>query len=112
MIKEITTLNENIRNQEGRFNNDRAAIETAFSSKEQEYQKHLAQLKKDLLSTEMEMESLKSKLTESESDLKSAKAELVRQEKINVELKKKIDSLKGAAGVKQEVSRVMKTGIN
>lgn len=104
MTKEITRLNENIRNQEEKFNNDRAAIETAFSSKEQDYQKQLAQLKKDILSAVMETESLKSKLTESESNLKSARSELNKQEEINRELKNKIDSLSGSAGEKKDAS--------
>ncbi len=110
MTKEITRLNENIRNQEEKFNNDRAAIETAFSSKEQEYQKQLAQLKKDMLTSVMDMESLRSKLIESEANYKSAKAELVKQEEINLELKQKIESLAGSAGVKKEGSSEMNTG--
>lgn len=111
MTKEITRLSENIRNQEEKFNNERAAAETAFSAKEQEYQKQLAQLKKEILSGVMEIESLKSKLTESEADLKSAKAALIKQQELNRELKSKIDSITGSAGGKQEASRKKDAGI-
>lgn len=93
MTKEVTKLNDNIRKQEEKFNNDRAAMETLFSSKEQEYQKQLVQLKKEILTANMEMESLKSKLAESEANYKTAKAELLKQEEVNRELKLKIDSL-------------------
>ncbi len=110
MTKEITRLSENIRNQEEKFNNERAATETAFSTKEQEYQKQLAQFKKDILSGVMEIESFKTKLTESESDLKSAKAALIKQQELNRELKNKIDSITGSSGVKQEDSRKKDTG--
>jgi len=110
MTKEITRLSGNIRDQEEKFNNERAGIETAFSAKEQEYQKELAQLKKDILSGVMEIESLKSKLTESEADLKSAKAALNKQLELNRELKNKIDSINGSAGIKQEASRKKDTG--
>jgi predicted nucleic acid-binding Zn-ribbon protein len=110
MTKEITRLSGNIRDQEEKFNNERAGIETAFSAKEQEYQKQLAQLKKDILSGVMEIESLKSKLTESEAYLKSAKAALNKQLDLNRELKNKIDSVNGSAGVKQEASRKKDTG--
>ena len=110
MTKEITRLSENIRNQEEKFNNERAAAETSLSVKEQEYQKQLAQMKKDILSGVMEIESLKSKLTESEADLKSVKTALIKQQELNRELKSKIDSITGSAGGKQEDSRKKDTG--
>jgi chromosome segregation ATPase len=90
---EITLLNENMRKQDEKFNKERAAIETAFSSKELQYQKELAQLKKDILTSGMEMESLKSKLAESNANLESARTELLKREGINRELEKKIESL-------------------
>jgi len=110
MTGEITKLNEIIRKQEEKFNNDRASIETAFSSKELEYQKQLAQIKKDLLTSTMEMESLKSKLAESEANLADAKADIQRREKLSNDLVKKIESLITENEKKKNTQPEIKTG--
>ena len=110
MAVEITRLNENIRRQEETFNKERAEIETAFTAKELEYQKQLAQLKKDILTATMELESVKLKLAESESGLASAKSEMAKKDELNRDLQLKIDSLNAEKLIRKEDSPEIKSG--
>lgn len=107
---EIKTLNENIRKQEEKFNRERAAIETAFSSKELEYQKQLSQLKQEILTANIEMESLKSKLAESKANLESANDWLAKKEEMNQNLKKQVEVLTAEIEKKKDAAPEIKAG--
>lgn len=107
---EIKTLNENIRKQEEKFNKDRAAIETAFSTRELEYQKQLAQLKQEILTANIEMESLKSKLAESKAELETANNGLAKKDEMNLSLKKQVESLTAEIEKKKDAAPEIKAG--